>query len=94
MLTLEMPPLARTKAVVASCVVLVATAAVGAVGVPVSAGEAKFALIFGNEVNGVKQTIVDRSHYVIEIPQFGTKHSLNVSVCAGIVLWEFCKKYL
>ena len=55
--------------------------------------EEKFALIFGNEVNGVKQTIVDRSHYVIEIPQFGTKHSLNVSVCAGIVLWEFCKKY-
>ena len=54
----------------------------------------KYALIFGNEVNGVKQTIVDRSHYVIEIPQFGTKHSLNVSVCAGIVLWEFCKKYL
>ena len=56
--------------------------------------EDKFALIFGNEVNGVKQTIVDRSNYVIEIPQFGTKHSLNVSVCAGIVLWEFCKKYL
>jgi len=55
--------------------------------------EDKFALIFGNEVNGVKQTIVDRSNYVIEIPQFGTKHSLNVSVCAGIVLWEFCKKY-
>lgn len=53
--------------------------------------EDKFALIFGNEVNGVKQTIVDRSNYVIEIPQFGTKHSLNVSVCAGIVLWEFCK---
>ena len=56
--------------------------------------EDKFALIFGNEVNGVKQTIVDRSNYVIEIPQFGTKHSLNVSVCAGIVLWEFCKKYI
>jgi hypothetical protein len=44
MLTFEMPPLASTKAVVASCVVLVATAAVGAVGVPVSAGDAKFAL--------------------------------------------------
>jgi tRNA G18 (ribose-2'-O)-methylase SpoU len=54
----------------------------------------KFALIFGNEVNGVNQEIVDYSDYVIEIPQFGTKHSLNVSVCAGIVLWEFCKKYI
>lgn len=54
----------------------------------------RFALVFGNEVNGVKQEIVDRSNYVIEIPQFGTKHSLNVSVCAGIVLWEFCKKYI
>jgi len=56
--------------------------------------EEKFALIFGNEVNGVNQEIVDNSDYVIEIPQFGTKHSLNVSVCAGIVLWEFCKKYI
>jgi 23S rRNA (guanosine2251-2'-O)-methyltransferase len=54
--------------------------------------EKRFALVFGNEVNGVKQEIVDLSNYVIEIPQFGTKHSLNVSVCAGIVLWEFCKK--
>jgi 23S rRNA (guanosine2251-2'-O)-methyltransferase len=54
----------------------------------------RFALVFGNEVNGVKQEIVDLSNYVIEIPQFGTKHSLNVSVCAGIVLWEFCKKYI
>ena len=56
--------------------------------------EKQFALVFGNEVNGVKQEIVDLSNYVIEIPQFGTKHSLNVSVCAGIVLWEFCKKYI
>lgn len=56
--------------------------------------ESKFVLIFGNEVNGVKQAVVNASDYVIEIPQFGTKHSLNVSVCAGIVLWEFCKKYL
>jgi 23S rRNA (guanosine2251-2'-O)-methyltransferase len=54
----------------------------------------RFALVFGNEVNGVKQEVVDLSDYVIEIPQFGTKHSLNVSVCAGIVLWEFCKKYI
>jgi tRNA G18 (ribose-2'-O)-methylase SpoU len=54
----------------------------------------KFALVFGNEVNGVNQEVIDCSDYVIEIPQFGTKHSLNVSVCAGIVLWEFCKKYI
>jgi len=52
---------------------------------------AKMALVFGNEVHGVKQTLVNQSDFVIEIPQFGTKHSLNVSVCAGIVLWEFSK---
>ena len=51
------------------------------------------ALVFGNEVNGVHQAVVDRADHIIEIPQFGTKHSLNVSVCAGIVLWEFSKKY-
>ena len=51
----------------------------------------QFALVFGNEVNGVKQEVIDLSDGVIEIPQFGTKHSLNVSVCAGVVLWEFCK---
>ena len=54
----------------------------------------KFALVFGNEVNGVNQQVIDASNYVIEIPQFGTKHSLNVSVCAGIVMWEFCKRYI
>lgn len=54
----------------------------------------KFALVFGNEVNGVAQQAIDLSNTVIEIPQFGTKHSLNVSVCAGIVLWEFTKKYI
>jgi tRNA G18 (ribose-2'-O)-methylase SpoU len=53
----------------------------------------KYALVFGNEVDGVNQKIVDKSDYVIEIPQFGTKHSLNVSVCAGVVLWEFGKKF-
>jgi tRNA G18 (ribose-2'-O)-methylase SpoU len=52
----------------------------------------KYALVFGNEVNGVQQEVVDAADHVIEIPQFGTKHSFNVSVCAGIVLWEFCKK--
>lgn len=53
----------------------------------------KYALVFGNEVNGVDQAVIDRSDAIIEIPQFGTKHSLNVSVCAGVVLWEFAKKY-
>ena len=56
--------------------------------------EEKFVLVFGNEVNGVNQEIVDASDYIIEVPQFGTKHSLNVSVCAGVVLWEFAKKFI
>lgn len=56
--------------------------------------EERFALVFGNEVNGVDQDVIDASDYILEIPQFGTKHSLNVSVCAGVVLWEFAKKYL
>lgn len=49
---------------------------------------------FGNEVNGVDQEVIDLSDAIIEIPQFGTKHSLNVSVCAGIVMWEFAKKFI
>jgi 23S rRNA (guanosine2251-2'-O)-methyltransferase len=53
----------------------------------------KIALVFGHEVKGVDQAIVDVSDGCIEIPQFGTKHSLNVSVCAGIVIWEIFKKY-
>lgn len=53
----------------------------------------KTALVFGNEVNGVDQDVIDLSDYILEIPQFGTKHSINVSVCAGIVIWEFAKKY-
>ena len=48
-------------------------------------------LVFGNEVHGVNQSIIDLSDYIIEIPQYGTKHSLNVSVCAGVVLWEFVR---
>lgn len=52
----------------------------------------KYVLIFGNEVEGVNQKAVDLSDYCIEIPQEGTKHSLNVSVCAGIVMWEFFRK--
>lgn len=54
----------------------------------------RFALVFGNEVNGVAQDVIDLSDSIIEIPQFGTKHSLNVSVCAGIVMWEFAKQYI
>ena len=50
-----------------------------------------YAVIFGNEVKGVKQTVVDMCNGCLEIPQFGTKHSLNVSTTAGIVMWEFCK---
>lgn len=54
----------------------------------------KYALVFGNEVDGVDQSVIDASDYILEIPQFGTKHSLNVSVCAGIVMWEFAKRYI
>jgi tRNA G18 (ribose-2'-O)-methylase SpoU len=43
----------------------------------------------GNEVKGVQQTVVDAADYALEIPQYGTKHSLNVSVTAGIVMWKF-----
>lgn len=49
----------------------------------------KYALIFGNEVDGVDQAVVDASDMTLEIPQFGTKHSLNVSVSVGVVLWYF-----
>lgn len=52
----------------------------------------KHVLVFGNEVDGVQQEIIDIADVVLEIPQFGTKHSLNVSVCAGVVLWEFVRK--
>jgi len=52
----------------------------------------KYAIIFGNEVKGVSQEVVDFSDQCIEISQFGTKHSLNISVSAGIVIWEFFNK--
>ena len=57
-----------------------------------SEGEAHYAVILGNEVKGVKQDVVDKSDGCIEIPQFGTKHSLNVSVTAGIIIWEFARR--
>jgi 23S rRNA (guanosine2251-2'-O)-methyltransferase len=52
----------------------------------------KYAIVMGNEVKGVQQSVVSASDYCIEIPQFGTKHSLNISVTTGIVLWSFLEK--
>lgn len=49
----------------------------------------RYALVFGNEVSGVSQEVVDVSDFSLEIPQYGTKHSLNVSVSAGVILWHF-----
>lgn len=51
-----------------------------------------YALIFGNEVKGVQQELVSASDAVIEIPQYGTKHSLNISVSCGVVVWDFFSK--
>lgn len=51
-----------------------------------------YALVFGNEVKGVQQAVVTASDTVIEIPQFGTKHSLNISVSAGVVIWDLFSK--
>lgn len=51
----------------------------------------RYAVVLGNEVKGVRQDVVDECDGCLEIPQFGTKHSLNVSVTAGIVVWHFCK---
>ena len=48
----------------------------------------KIAVIFGNEVKGVQQSVIDACDHCIEIPQLGTKHSLNISVCVGVVLWH------
>ena len=52
----------------------------------------KIAIIFGNEVKGVQQEVVSESDYCIEIPQIGTKHSLNISVSCGVVLWDLYQK--
>ena len=52
----------------------------------------KYALIFGHEVNGVDQKVIDLCDMCVEIPQFGIKHSFNIAVSAGIVLWEMNKK--
>jgi 23S rRNA (guanosine2251-2'-O)-methyltransferase len=55
--------------------------------------EEKYALVFGHEINGVDQEVIDLCDGTIEIPQHGTKHSLNIAVSAGIVLWEFFRRY-
>lgn len=57
----------------------------------VSPGQ-RYALVMGNEVKGVRQDVVDVSDMALEIPQYGTKHSLNVSVSAGIVMWEMVRQ--
>ncbi|MBB4118686.1 tRNA G18 (ribose-2'-O)-methylase SpoU [Mesonia hippocampi] len=54
--------------------------------------EEKYALVFGNEVKGVQQTVVSASDKVIEIPQYGNKHSLNISVSVGVVVWDVFSK--
>ena len=53
----------------------------------------RYAIVMGNEVKGVQQTVVDMCDGCIEIPQYGTKHSLNVSVTTGIVIWDFFKSW-
>jgi 23S rRNA (guanosine2251-2'-O)-methyltransferase len=57
-------------------------------------GEEKIAVIFGNEVTGVEQSTIEMCSGCIEIPQLGMKHSLNISVAAGIVLWEIVRRHL
>lgn len=56
--------------------------------------DTKYAVVLGNEVKGVDQEVVDISDGCIEIPQYGTKHSLNVSVTAGIIMWSFLEKMI
>jgi tRNA G18 (ribose-2'-O)-methylase SpoU len=58
------------------------------------AADEKYALVFGNEVNGVSDEVMRNIDVCIEIPQFGTKHSFNIVVSAGIVLWDFFSKML
>ncbi|MBO4961974.1 MAG: RNA methyltransferase [Flavobacteriales bacterium] len=56
------------------------------------AKDTEYALVFGNEVFGVEQEVVDMCDMVLEVPQEGTKHSLNIAVCAGVVLWDLYAK--
>ncbi|ARK08929.1 TrmH family RNA methyltransferase [Fibrella sp. ES10-3-2-2] len=52
----------------------------------------KYAFVFGNEVMGVRNSVVEQANYVVEIPQFGTKHSLNIAVTAGVICYDFVNK--
>ncbi len=52
----------------------------------------KYAMVFGNEAFGVDQEVVNKANTCLEIPQFGTKHSINISVCIGVVVWDFVNK--
>ena len=54
--------------------------------------EKKYALIFGHELNGISEEIIQASDFSLEVPQYGTKHSLNIAVCAGIAVWDFYSK--
>ncbi len=54
--------------------------------------DTKYALVFGNEVNGVGEAVMEMVDYCLEVPQFGTKHSLNISVCIGVVVWDLFKQ--
>jgi len=54
--------------------------------------DTKYALVFGNEVNGVGEEVMEMVDYCLEVPQFGTKHSLNISVCIGVVVWDLFKQ--
>lgn len=56
------------------------------------APDQKYALVFGNEVKGVSEEVIALGDWALEVPQVGTKHSLNISVCLGIVLWEVFKQ--
>lgn len=59
-----------------------------------ASGDDKICLVFGNEVNGVSDEVITLADVAVEIPQSGTKHSINVSVCVGIVVWELSKRAL
>lgn len=54
----------------------------------------KYALVFGNEVQGISESILPHLDVAIELPQYGTKHSLNVAVCGGMVIWHFVQPYM
>lgn len=53
----------------------------------------RYCLVFGNEVDGVSDDVIELGDHALEVPQTGTKHSLNISVCLGIVIWEFYRKF-